>query len=128
MTGHPRILHVDDDASIREVVRMMLEGLGGMEVQSVESGRAALEAVLAQRPDLVLLDVMMPEMDGPQTLARLREFAPESDLPVVFLTAKVLRREMTQLQGLGAADIIQKPFRARDLIAALRAVLDRQAG
>ena len=123
MTSPPLVLHVDDDASIREVVRLMLEGLGGMQVQSVDGGPAAVELVSRTRPDVVLLDVMMPGMDGPETLARLRAVEGCAELPVIFLTAKVMRGEMRLLEGLGAAKIIQKPFRARELLDAIAGVL-----
>ncbi|MCK6503044.1 response regulator [Myxococcota bacterium] len=124
MSPVPRVLHVDDDPAIREVVRLMLEGIGGMEVDSVEGGPAALARASQQRPDVVLLDVMMPGMDGPQTLRELRTLEGCADLPVIFLTAKVMRREMGQLQQLGAARIIQKPFRARELVEAVRAAVE----
>lgn len=122
------MLHVDDDPTIREVVRLMLEGIGGMEVDSADGGPAALARAGQRPPDVVLLDVMMPGMDGPQTLRALRSLEGCGDLPVIFLTAKVMRREMSLLQELGAARIIQKPFRARDLVDAVHAVLAGREG
>lgn len=121
----PYVLHVDDDESLREVLGLVLEQVAGYEVRSVDSGPAALAAVRQRPPDLVVLDVMMPGMDGPETLRRLQELPEMLDVPVVFLTAKVLAADIGALQGLGAAAILQKPFRSRELIAALERVLDR---
>ncbi len=123
MTRTPLILHVDDDPAIREIVRLLLEKLGGYRVASVAGGAEALTSVSAERPDLVLLDVMMPGMSGPETLAALRARQECASLPVVFLTAKVLQSEMEQLARLDPAGIIQKPFRGEDLVAAVGSVL-----
>lgn len=85
------VLHVDDDPSIREVVAMALRVVGGFELRSVESGEAAIEAMRASPAQVLLLDVMMPRMDGPQTLEALRAMPGLPDFAVVFLTAKVLQ-------------------------------------
>lgn len=114
---------MDDDDSLREVLALVLEKVAGYEVESAEGGLAALEAARRRLPDLVLLDVMMPGMDGPETLRRLRELPGMEEVPVVFLTAKVLPEDLSALDGLGAAAILQKPFRAAELVASLRAVL-----
>lgn len=128
MSGPRFILHVDDDASIREVVAIMLRVKGGFEVDSVESGAMALVAAAKRAPDLVLLDVMMPDMDGPETLRRLRTDLGLTRTPVVFLTAKVLQSDLFQLQALGAAAILQKPFRGAELVAQLRRILGEEEG
>jgi two-component system, OmpR family, response regulator len=121
------VLHVDDDPSIREVVRLALESVGGFEVASAECGQSALQQIRSRRPDVVLLDVMMPSMDGPETLLALRELPEGRALPVIFLTAKVLKTDLDRLRELGAADILQKPFRIRELVEALRCYGHRQA-
>lgn len=121
------VLHVDDDPSIREVIRLALNSVGGFEVVSVECGRRALEQVQARLPDVVLLDVMMPEMDGPQTLVALRRLTGAERLPVIFLTAKVLKVDLDRLRELGADCILQKPFRIRELVLMLRAYEPAQA-
>ncbi|RME29239.1 MAG: response regulator [Deltaproteobacteria bacterium] len=123
MTRPPTILHVDDDPAIREIVRLLLEKIGGFAVTSVASGQEALAIVQRQPPDLVLLDVMMPGMSGPETLQALRDRQEHASLPVVFLTAKVLQSEMEQLARLDPAGIIQKPFRGEDLVSKVRQVL-----
>jgi len=126
------ILHVDDDDSIREIVKVALERLGGFLVSSVPSGEEALCAARERVPDLVLLDVMMPGMDGPATLQALRKDPLTQDVPVVFLTAKAMRKDVTELERLGAEGVIGKPFRARELVEALNLVwqahLERQGG
>ncbi len=115
------VLHVDDDPSIREVVAMALRVVGGFELRSVESGEAAIDAMRASPAQVLLLDVMMPRMDGPQTLEALRAMPELPDFAVVFLTAKVLPAELERLAQLGAAAILTKPFRIRELVAALQA-------
>lgn len=105
-----RLLLVDDEPDIREIARLSLEHVGGWEVATAASGVEALELAAAERFDLVLLDVMMPELDGPGTLARLRESGAIDDTPVIFLTAKVQAADRRQLDALGAAGFIGKPF------------------
>ncbi len=105
-----RIMYVDDEPDIRAIVEMTLEMIGGFSVTLCNSGQEALERVQEARPDLVLLDVMMPGMDGPQTLVALRRMPAAAALPVVFMTAKVQPAEVARLRELGAADVIAKPF------------------
>jgi two-component system, OmpR family, response regulator len=106
-----RLLLVDDDEDIRAVARLSLERLGGWSVVAVASGRAALEVVARDGPfDVVLLDVTMPEMDGPATLAHLRAGPLGADVPIVFLTARSGRAERERLGALGAAATLAKPF------------------
>ncbi len=116
-----RILVVDDEPRIRRFVRMNLE-LEGYEVFEAEDGLAALDKVREDLPDLVLLDVMMPRLDGFETLARLREF---SQVPVIVLTAKGDEADLTHGLDLGADDYITKPFSPRVLSSRIRAVLRR---
>src|SRR4051794_26418428 len=110
MTGR-RVLIVDDDDGIREVAKMSLELVAGWEVATAASGADGLERARDLRPEGILLDVMMPGMDGPATLAALR--ASEGDLaatPVIFLTAKVQAAERTRFAELDVAGLIAKPF------------------
>lgn len=109
MTGI-QVLHVDDEADIREVVRISLELDPDVTVLSCASGSEALATTIGQRPDLVLLDVMMPDMDGPATLSGLRRSAQFADVPVVFMTARTQPREVEHFKSLGAVDVIAKPF------------------
>jgi CheY-like chemotaxis protein len=108
--GPGRILVVDDEADIRAVATLSLESVGGWQVHAVASGREAIGAARGQRFDAILLDVMMPELDGPSTLAALRDEAGVGDVPVVFLTAKVQPADRSALEATGAAGIVAKPF------------------
>ncbi|WP_028238564.1 response regulator [Stutzerimonas azotifigens] len=117
-----RILHVEDDPSIQAVTRLALEMVGGFEVLSCSSGPQALAQVDAFAPDLILLDVMMPGMDGPQTLAGLREHPALADVPVAFMTAKVHPGEIEHLRGLGAQEVIIKPFDPMQLAQQVRLI------
>ena len=104
------VLYVDDEPDIREVVELSL-GLGsGLKVATCASGEHALQRLSTWRPDLILLDVMMPGLDGPGTLARLRADPELARIPVVFLTAKALQAERQRFLSLGAVAIIAKPF------------------
>ena len=105
-----RILFVEDDPDIQTVARMALEALGGFTVLACNSGVEALGKVDGFAPDLVLLDVMMPGMDGPTTLAALRRRATCRDVPVIFMTAKVQAQELAFYRELGAEEVIAKPF------------------
>ncbi len=116
-----RILVVDDEPRMRRFVRMNLD-LEGYEVAEAENGLVALEKVREYMPDLVLLDVMMPTMDGFETLALLREF---SNVPVIMLTVKGDEDDRVRGLDLGADDYITKPFSPRELSSRIRAVLRR---
>ena len=117
-----RICYVEDDEDIQRIVRMSLERVGKMTVEVVGDPTAAIEAMTAFRPDLVMLDWMMPKMDGP-TLFRQMKLRPEtSALPVVFITAKASQRELDELRKLGAAGTISKPFSPKDLPEQPRAI------
>lgn len=106
-----RVLLVDDEADIRTVARLSLERIGGWDVVEADGGEAALAALSREGPfDAVLLDVMMPGLDGPATLARLRDGRLPATVPVIFLTAKSQRAERERLLALGAAATIAKPF------------------
>jgi two-component system, OmpR family, response regulator len=105
-----RILYVEDEPDIRLVAKMALEAVGGYQVFDCASGLEALAMAPGAKPDLLLLDVMMPGMDGPSTLKALRETFAIDDTPVIFMTAKVQAAEVAQYKALGALDVIAKPF------------------
>ena len=105
-----RVLYVDDEPDIREVVEMALGLTGALTVKTCGSGIDALGLLTDYRPDLVLLDVMMPGLDGPATLARMRNDAALCHIPVVFMTAKALPQEVDRFMSLGAIGVISKPF------------------
>jgi CheY-like chemotaxis protein len=119
MTGL-RILHVDDEPDIREVVEMSLELDPAFTVKSCSSGRDALAVAADWSPDLILCDVMMPVMDGPTTLIRLRESPQTAGIPVVFMTARAQPRELEQFKSLGASGVIPKPFDPLALATSVR--------
>ncbi len=122
MTETIRVLYAEDEPDIREMVEFALED-EGFELNVCTSGTDALEKVRDYRPDLILLDVMMPGMDGPTTLTRLREMPHLADVPAIFMTAKVQPAEIAHYRSLGAIDIIVKPFDAMELAGQLRAML-----
>jgi CheY-like chemotaxis protein len=105
-----RVLVVDDDDAIREVAQSSLELMADWEVDVASSGQAALDLAIADPPDVILLDVMMPSMDGPTTFARLQADARTRDVPVVLLTAKVQPSERRRWEQLGVAGVLAKPF------------------
>ncbi len=116
----PRILVVDDDQDIRNLVVELL-GRAGHDVEQAADGRAGLKALHANPPDLVVLDVSMPELDGWQTLERIRDL---TDVPVLMLTAR--GSELERVRGLqaGADDYVVKPFGRQELIARVQAFAD----
>ena len=116
-----RLLLVDDEEDIRAVARLSLESVGGWEVVTAASGAEALGTATSAPFDAILLDVMMPELDGPSTLERLREAGVQA--PVVFLTAKVQPGDRRALEATGAAGILAKPFDPMRLPAELDRVL-----
>jgi len=118
-----RILYVDDDSDIREVALMALELDGGLEVRACASGADALVEAPIFKPALILLDVMMPQMDGPTTLAGLRADPRTADIAVVFITARTQTAEVERLKTLGALGVIPKPFDPMTLADQARAFL-----
>ncbi len=120
-----RILFVEDEPDIQEVTRLSLELAGGFSVRTCTSGAEALTALDEFKPDLVLLDVMMPGMDGPATLRAIHDIKGYADLPVVFLTAKFRPHEIGHYVDLGAIDVIAKPIDPLDLPAQLQAIWTR---
>ena len=106
----PRILVIDDEEDIRAVSRMSLERVGGWEVLDADSGARGIELAEAERPDAILLDAMMPEMDGPATIQRLKSEEATREIPVLFLTAKLQPAERERYVELGAVDVLAKPF------------------
>ncbi|MBE0627839.1 MAG: response regulator [Burkholderiales bacterium] len=114
-----RILYVEDEASIRTIAVTVLEAVGGLTVIACSSGKEALAAAPGANADLILLDVMMPEMDGPATLAALRAIPQTAQTPVIFMTAKIQAGEILHYKRLGALDVVGKPFDPMTLSAQL---------
>ncbi len=120
-----RILYVEDDADIREVVCMALEVIGGFTVRACSSGVEALTVAQAFAPDLAVLDVMMPDLDGPGTLRGLRALRECAELPVIFVTAKVQPSEVAEFLEMGVLDVVAKPFDPMTLPASIDAIWQR---
>ncbi|MEQ8604786.1 MAG: response regulator [Marivibrio sp.] len=122
MSELERILYVEDEDDIREVAKLALEAVGGFVVKLCANGERALAEAEAFKPDLILLDVMMPGMDGPTTLQRLRASPGLETTPVIFMTAKVQPSEVAHFKSLGALDVIPKPFDPMRLADQIRAI------
>ena len=119
-----RIVLIEDDDDLRLIASMSLETIGGHEVLALESGARAVAEAANFIPDLLILDVSMPLMDGPQTLVALRQQTALRDVPAVFLTAHTQARQVAHYRSLGAVDVIAKPFDPAQLCSRVQAVLD----
>ena len=119
-----KLLYVEDEADIREIAEYALED-EGFEIVFCESGERAMEQAGDFQPEVILLDVMMPGMDGPTTLKNLRDVPGLQTTPVIFLTAKVQPNEIQDFIALGAIDVIPKPFDPMTLAEQIREVLSR---
>jgi two-component system OmpR family response regulator len=117
-----RVCYVEDDEDIRRIVRVSLENVGKMKVELVSNPFQAVAVISRFMPDLVLLDWMMPGLDGPALFRKMKQEPALAALPVVFITAKTMPREMEELIALGAAATISKPFAPKDLPGQLRAI------
>ena len=110
-----RVLLIDDEDDIREVATVSLSKLGGWEVVAAGSGMEGLAKAEATRPDAILLDVMMPDIDGPATLKKLQANPTTKNIPIILLTAKIQAADRRRFQELGIAGLIAKPFDPLDL-------------
>src|SRR5690606_21601982 len=118
-----KILIVDDEDDIREVAQLCLELAGGWQVTAARSGRDALRIVGDLKPDVILMDVMMPDLDGPSTFRLLQEDPAVRSIPVILLTAKVQTSDRRQFDELGVRGVIAKPFDPLSLAAEIEAQL-----
>jgi CheY-like chemotaxis protein len=118
-----KIMIVDDDDDVRAVAALAAQRIGLWEVVSVSSGEEAIAQAALELPDVILLDVMMPTLDGPGTLLRLRDDPVTADTPVIFLTARVQRGEVARYLALGAQGVISKPFDVTLLPAEIRRIV-----
>lgn len=117
-----RICYVEDDEDIQRIVRMSLERVGKMTVEVVGDPTMAVDAIRAFKPDLVMLDWMMPKLDGPALFRQMQLHADLKALPVVFITAKASQRDLDELTAMGAAGTVSKPFSPKDLPDQLREI------
>jgi CheY-like chemotaxis protein len=118
-----RILVVDDSKLVHELARIALEGQAGWQIRCAASGAEAVALAVAERPDAILLDVEMPEMDGPETVAALRAEPITAQTPIVFLTAHDDPDELARLRALDVAGVLSKPFDVGSLGDELAALL-----
>lgn len=121
----PHILCVDDEQDILSVAKLSLETVGGYKVTTCSSGPEAVERIKDINPDLILLDVMMPHMGGPETLQALRTVTEAAITPIVFMTARVQPKEVEEYLQLGAAAVVHKPFDPMQLASQIGEILDR---
>ena len=120
-----KIMLVEDEEDIRAVAELALEAVGGFTLKACESGASALESLDRFRPQLILLDVMMPMMDGPSTLREIRKKPGFADTPAIFMTAKVQPDEIRNYLALGAVDVIPKPFDPMTLSDRIREIWEK---
>ncbi|MDI1481570.1 response regulator [Polyangium sp. y55x31] len=126
--GVSKVLLVDDEPHIRRIGELSLKGVGKWKVVLASSGHEALEIAARETPDVILLDVMMPGMDGQETLLELRAREATAAIPIIFMTAKVQKHEVDRYRELGAAGVIPKPFDPMALPGQIRDILATYAG
>lgn len=121
-----KILIIDDEEDIRSIAAMSLNILGGVEVVEADGGADGIAKAQADRPDAILLDIMMPVMDGPATLVKLQENEQTKSIPVIFLTARAMTTEIERLKSMGATGVLTKPFDPTTLTSQVKAILGVQ--
>lgn len=122
MSELKKILYVEDEPDIQAVAKIALEAVGGFELKVCSSGEEALSHAVSFAPDLFLLDVMMPGMDGPTTFKALKALPELSNTPGIFMTAKVQPDEVAEYKALGALEVIAKPFDPMTLSEQIRTI------
>ena len=120
-----RIMMVEDEPDIQAIAKIALETVGGLTVEICSSGREALDKAPLYKPELILMDVMMPGMDGPSTLKELRARKDTASIPVIFMTAKVQPQEVATFKAVGALGVIAKPFDPMTLAATVRSIWEK---
>ena len=121
-----RIMMVEDEPDIQAVARVALEVVGGLTIEICSSGKEALEKAPVYKPELILMDVMMPGMDGPSTLKELRSRPDTKGIPIIFMTAKVQPQEVANFKMIGALGVIPKPFDPMTLAATVRSIWEKE--
>jgi CheY-like chemotaxis protein len=120
-----KVLIIDDEEDTRKIASMSLSILGGLEVIEAESGEEGIAKAELEKPDVILLDMMMPVMNGENTLNQLQQSPASEKIPVIFLTAKAMNSEIERLKRMGAAGVLTKPFDPTLLADQVRAILGR---
>lgn len=123
-----KIMYVEDEADIRTIAKMALEDLGGFSLQLCENGKTALACLTTYQPQLIILDMMMPEMDGKTTLTEIRKVPGFEKTPIVFMTARAQQKEIEDYLAAGAIDVILKPFDPIELPKKINAIWKRHHG
>jgi two-component system, OmpR family, response regulator len=118
-----KVLIIDDEEDVRKIAALSLVHVGGMDVCEASGGAEGLRLAASQKPDAILLDVSMPGMDGPTTLAALKADPATAPIPVIFVTARAMEKEIEDLKALGAEGVLTKPFNAMKLAEDVRAML-----
>jgi len=125
MSELERILYVEDEPDIQAVAKLALESVGGFVLHVCSSGSQAIEEAEEFAPQLILLDVMMPGMDGPTTMKELRKIDSLAKVPVIFMTAKVQTNEVAEYMEMGAVEVIAKPFDPMTLSDTIRSIWEK---
>jgi len=126
MSALKKILYVEDQKDIQLIARVALESISHYQLKICDGGEQALDCMAECSPDLILLDVMMPGIDGPGTMIEMRKREELQSIPVIFMTAKVLPNEVDELMSLGALGVISKPFDPVSLGSQIQEIWDRQ--
>lgn len=119
-----KVLIIEDDEDVRCVANLSLSLIGGLQVVEAESGAQGIEMAAQEKPDAILLDLIMPEMDGSQTIAALKTNPDTAKIPVVFLTTRTLSEDSERMRNLGAAGILHKPFDPMTLASQLQEIIN----
>lgn len=122
-----KVLMIDDEPDIRQIGRMSLKGVGKWQVVLASSGAEGIEAAVREHPDLILLDVMMPGLGGPETLAQLQGNEATRNIPVIFMTARAREQDVQQYLSIGAIGVITKPFDPMTLPQNIRSIVDARS-
>lgn len=120
-----KILYAEDEPDIQSIAQMALEMMGGYTLKVCNNGQEALDSAEAFAPDLILMDVMMPQMDGPSALQEMRKIPALANTPVIFMTAKVQSHEVDEYKAMGAIDVIAKPFDPMTLPETVKTLWER---
>lgn len=121
-----KVLIIDDEEDIRSIASMSLGILGGIDVVEADGGEDGISKAAVENPDAILLDMMMPGLDGPSTLVKLRANEATKNIPVIFLTARAMNSEMEKLKQMGATGVLTKPFDPTTLASQVKAILGVQ--
>jgi two-component system, OmpR family, alkaline phosphatase synthesis response regulator PhoP len=124
MMAGEKILVAEDEPDIQKVIKVTLKFKGKFDVRFANNGVEALQMVKEEKPALIILDVMMPKMDGYETCRQLKADAATADIPVVFLTAKAQEKEIEEGLTLGAMDYLKKPFEPDEFVEKVRSILE----